>query len=275
VNRPGFTLAELLVTMVVVAILGTALARLIVSNSRFVSEHDAALEAREAARAGMHTMSSELRMVGKSGLLAASRDSVRLRVPIAFGMICRTIAATTVASMLPVDSATYTAAVPEGLAWRSAAGIYTLITRSLTVSSSANLAACAVDSIRVVPRGWLADITGIPGGQTPPPGSIFYLFQTVTYAFRPSGQLPGRIGLWRKTGSTPYEELVAPFDSSARFAFLLGPDLQLSLVPPADLNTVRGLELRLVGASDYIPQGRPAPATFDLRTRVVFMNQGS
>lgn len=271
----GFTLAELLVSMVVMAILGTALARLIISNSRFVSEQDAMLEAREAARAAMHAMSSELRMVGDGGLLAASRDSVRLRVPIAFGMICRTLAATTVASMLPVDSASYAAAVPEGLAWRNATGTYTTITRTLTVSPSVNLAACALDSIRVVPRGWLAEITGIPGGQTPPAGSIFYLFHIVTYSFRPSAQLPGRIALWRRMGSTPYEELVAPFDSSARFAFLLGADLQPSLNPPADLNTVRGLELRLVGASEYIAQGRSAPATFDLRTRIAFVNKGS
>ncbi|GBD31590.1 hypothetical protein HRbin33_00549 [bacterium HR33] len=272
-NRRGFTLVELLMAMLVMAILGTALARLIISNSRFVSQQDALLEAREAARAAMHSMSSELRMVGDGGLLAASAESVTVRVPIAFGMTCRTSGGAVVASMLPVDSATYAAAAPAGLAWRDAGGSYTVITRSITVSPSTNTAACSADSIRVVPGGWLVEISGIPGGQRPPSGSIFYLFEIVTYSFRPSAELPGRIGLWRKTGSTPYEELVAPFDSSARFAFLLGANLNPTETVPPDLDSVRGLELRLVGASDYPPQGSSTPSRFDLRTRVAFMNK--
>ncbi len=269
----GFTLAELLVAMAVMAILGTALARLIISNSRFVSQQEAMLEAREAARAAMHSISSELRMVGDGGLLAAAAESVKVRVPIAFGMTCRTSGGAVVASMLPVDSATYASAAPAGLAWRDATGSYTVITLSITVSASTDTAACSVDSIRVVPGGWLIEITGIPGGQRPPSGSIFYIFEIITYSFRPSAELPGRIGLWRRTGSAPYEELVAPFDSTARFAFLLGANLDPTETVPADLDSVRGLELRLVGASDYPPQGRSSPSRFNLRTRVAFMNK--
>lgn len=269
----GFTLVELLVAMAVMALLGTALARLIISNSRFVSQQDAMLQAREAARAAMHSISSELRMVGDGGLLQASAESVTVRVPIAFGMTCRTAGGAIVAAMLPVDSATYAAAVPAGLAWRDATGRYTVITRSITVSASTNMAACAADSIRVVPGGRLVEITGIPGGQSPPSGSIFYLFEIVTYSFRPSAELPGRIGLWRRSGSRPYEELVAPFDKTARFAFLLGANLEPREAVPASLDSVRGLELRLVGASDYPPQGSSAPSRFELRTRVAFMNK--
>lgn len=272
-NARGFTLAELLVAMAVMAILGTALARLIISNSRFVSQQDAMLEAREAARAAMHSMSAELRMVGDGGLLAASAESVTVRVPVAFGMICQRSGAAVVASLLPVDSTSYAAASPAGLAWRDATGSYAVITRSITVSPSTNTAACSVDSIRVVPEGRLVEVTGIPGGQSPPSGSIFYIFEIVTYTFRPSTELPGRIGLWRKTGSAAYEELVAPFDSTARFAFLLGANLEPTETVPGDLNSVRGLELRLVGASDYSPQGSPGPTRFDLRTRVAFMNK--
>lgn len=273
----GFTLTELLVTMVVLAILGTALAQIILNNARFVSRQDAMMEARESARSAMTAMSFELRMVGDGGLLAASRDSVTVRVPYAFGMTCTTIDATATASVMPTDSAVYATAVPGGLAWRGGTGTYTVINIG-GVSPSTNTAACSViDTIRVVPGGWLIDVnlTGVPALSRPPYGSVFYLFHTVTYRFGASTDLPGRVALWRRAGSAAYEELVAPFDGSARFAFLLGPNLEPSETAPADLNTVRGLELRLVGASVSIPQGHSQPQTFDLETHVAFLNRNN
>ncbi len=277
-SRRGFSLAELLIAMVVMALLGTGLARIIVNNSRFVSRQDAMMDARATARAAMQSLIAEVHMVSDSGLRAASRDSVTVLVPYVFGVACRTTAGTTVASLMPADSVMYAAAVPEGLAARdSSSGAYRSPVTGFTVASSSNTAACTADSIRVIPGGRLIGMSGIPGVQVPPSGSLFYLYQTVTYKFATSVDLPGRRGLWRKAGAGAYEELAAPFDTSARFAFLMGPfmnvDARTSFASQAARDSVRGLQLRLYGASVSTPEGGSTPQTFQLRTRVAFMNR--
>jgi prepilin-type N-terminal cleavage/methylation domain-containing protein len=278
-SRRGFSLAELLVAMVVMGLLGVALVTIMVNDSRFVSNQDAMLEARGTGRAVMQSMIAELHMVGDKGLVAAAKDSVRIRLPYSFGMACRTAGGTTVATMMPGDSLMYATAVPEGLAWRDpSSGSFTdpsLIT-GISVAASTNTAACTPDSIRQVPGSRLIAISGIPGVNLPPSGSLLYLYQTVTYKFATSSDVPGRRGLWRKAGAGAYEELAAPFDSTAIFAFLMGPFMTVDTrasVGAAALDSVRGLQLRLYGASVSAPQGRSSPQTFLLRTRVAFMNK--
>lgn len=270
----GFTLIELLVATTVFAILGVALARMLVSDSRFVSEQEAMMYARQTARAARNTMAVELRMVGDNGLLAAASDSVTARVPYAFGMTCLSGMTGTVASLMPPDSLMYASAVADGIAWRSITGAYTFVS-GISASSSTATSACTSDSIRIVPGGTLVNVSGIPAALIPPSGRIFYLYQNVTYRFGSSSELPGRRGLWRRRGTAAAEEVLAPFDTSARFAFLVGPSSAMQEAPPADLTTVRGLELRLVGASITPPQGSPVPETFRLITRVPFTNRAN
>jgi type II secretory pathway pseudopilin PulG len=258
-------------------LLGAALARILINNSRFVERQDAMMEARATARAAMQSMASELHGVGDNGLLGASRDSVTLRVPYAFGMACRFSGGTTIASLMPVDSVTYASAAPEGLAWRTVGGAYTAIS-PVAVASSGNISQCTADSIRVIPGGKLVAISGPSvNSNSPPSGSLMYLYHTVTYKFAPSVDLPGRRGLWRKAGSAGYEELAAPFDTSAKFAFLFGPYMRVqvrtSISIQASRDSVRGLELRLTGASVTTPPGASRPPRFDLRSRIAFSNK--
>lgn len=271
-SQRGFTLVELLIGMVVTAILGIALARILISDSRFVGKQDAMINARHASRAAMNTMVTELRMVGDGGLLAATPDSVRVLVPYAFGLTCTVSGTELIASLMPPDSLMYASAVTDGLAWRDSVGAYNMIT-GIAVAGSSDLAACQADSIRVVPGGMLVAISGL-SGSPPQPGRIFYLYQTVTYSFSASTDIPGRIGLWRKAGTAAAEELVAPFDSAAGFGCLVGPSLQVQTCPPGGgLAIVRGLELRMVGASEYPPPGSTTPETFSLVTQVPFLNK--
>jgi hypothetical protein len=264
--------------MVVMAILGTALARILINNSRFVSRQDAMMESRATARAAVQAIVTELHMVPDSGLLMATRDSIRVTVPYAFGMTCQpTSGTTTVAALMPADSLMYASATVEGMAWRDGTGAYRPQIPGIAVAPSANLGPCTADSIRVIPGGNLIAISGIPSARMPPSGSIFYLYQTVTYGFMTSADVPGRRGLWRRAGAGVYEELAAPFDTSAKFAFLMGPFMQrqvrTSLPSRASRDSVRGIELRFTGQSVSAPQGASAPQTFDLRTTVAFMNR--
>lgn len=257
--------------MAVTAILGTALARILISDSRFVGRQEAMIDARHASRAAMSIMSVELRMVGDGGLIAAAPDSVSVEVPYAFGVTCDTDGTDLIASLLPRDSLMYATAILDGMAWRNNAGVYNRIT-GLTVTSSAATAACDSDSVRVVPGGELIAIAGVPG--TPPgPGQIMYLYQTLTYRFAASTELPGRIGLWRRVGAVAAEEMVAPFDTTAGFGCLVGPNLQVQTCPPGGgLATVRGVELRLTGESEFDSPQTGEPERFRLVTQLPFLN---
>lgn len=263
--RRGFTLIELLVTIVVFAILGMALARLMVGNSRFVGRQEAQLEARQTARAAMNVVVTELRMVSDGGLLGASADSVRVRVPYAFGVLCRS----GYALLAPPDSAAYAAAAPSGIAYQQTGGTYAFNGSVTVTGTTASTTECDTDSLRLVPGGRRITLSST---SVAPAGTIFYLFQNVTYKFATSAALPGRRALWRNT-SAGNEELLAPFASSARFAFLVGARLTVQTTVPTPLSLVRGLELRLTGESEDAPAGASAPTQFPLSPRVKFMNQ--
>ena len=282
-SRRGFTLVELLVAMVVMGILGIALIKVLSDNTRFVSRQDTMMDARLTARAAMYAMLNDLQEVGDGGLLAASRDSVTVRVPYAFGMLCGTSGGVTTGSLLPVDSLTYATALPDSIAIRTAAGPY-VMQRLTSVSGTPNQGDCTADSIRVVPGGRLVGLA--IQGPSPASGALFFLSQVVTYRFMASVAVPGRVGLWRRVGSTGYpgsNEVAAPLDSSARFAFLMQRDLAhvdqratFSGGPQqklAALDSVRGLELRLTGASVATPQGASRPQAFALWPRVTFRNK--
>jgi prepilin-type N-terminal cleavage/methylation domain-containing protein len=263
-TRRGFTLVEVLITMFVLGILGTALARLMISNSRFVSQQEAELEARQTARAAMNVMLPELRMVGTGGLRAAARDSVTVRVPYAFGVLCPNEYAT----LAPADSAVFANAVPHGIAYQTSGGGYTFDSTITMAATTAQTALCDSDSIRVVPGGQRITLTA-PIGLS---GSIFYLYQTVTYRFANSSAIPGRQGLWRQAKGAAAEELISPFDTAARFVFLVGSRLTPQLTVPSPLSNIRGLEIRLVGASVNPAQGASQPTRFALHPRVRFGN---
>jgi type II secretory pathway pseudopilin PulG len=279
VRRPnaGFVLAELLVAMVIAAIIGIALTQLVVSQSRFVALQGGIMQSRGGARAALNVMARDFRMVTDSGLVAASPESVTVRVPYAFGVACTQVSGTTIVSLLPADSASYYSASLSGYAWRDSTGAFKY-EQPATASASAT-SYCSNPLYTSPPiatlsvPGWTATAVAVaPNDVHTAPGAIVYLYQLVRYAFAPSGQLPGRIGLWRTLVSAGQrDELVAPFDSTAGFQFL-DSVFVAHTAPPSDLTTVHGLRLVLVAASELPPEGRTVPMQFSLVTDVVFRN---
>jgi hypothetical protein len=175
-----------------------------------------------------------------------------------------------IAAATPADSAVFASGTASGLAWRAPGTGQFQFALGVSVTGSSNQAACSADSIRVLPGGRLLAIN--TSADTIPPGSVFYLYQNVRYAFAASAELPGRIGLWRQAAAGVDEELAWPFDTSAGFGFLIGTSEEPQATPPVDLTTVTGLELRLVGMSALVARGDDEPRSFDLRTRVSLMN---
>jgi prepilin-type N-terminal cleavage/methylation domain-containing protein len=278
-SRRGFTLAELLIATVVMGILGVAMTRILVNDSRFVSKVEAMMNARQAARAALNTMAVELQMVSHDGLLSADRTSIELRVPYAFGILCngRQSGSNWVryAVLVPTDSLMYDAATPNGVGWRDATGDYAFFDVSnVSLAPSALQSYCIDAGIRVPDNRFAGKLIQMQFSADPfGSGDVFYLYQDVRYRFSTSVEVPGRLALWRLRTGSAWEELLSPFDPSSEFRFyVIGSDTA-RVAPPADLSQVTGLELRLVGASEVIPQGSLLPPSFELTTRVNFLNR--
>ena len=271
-DRPGFSLAELMVALVLTAIIGTALARLIIYQSRFVALQDGMMRARSGARAALNVMSAELRAITDGGLVAASTDSITLRVPYAFGVACQQTSGRTNVALLPGDSALYGAAIPGGYAWRDTTGAFAFVDGATV---SAGICAPPAPAITVVgTTGWPArSVAASNSNPNTPVGAIVYLYQRIRYAFAPSASIPGRRALWRTVLSTgTRDELVVPFDTSSRFQFLVGNAYTVQAAPPAVLDSVRGLRIRFVGQSEAPPEGHTVPVQFDLSSDILFRN---
>lgn len=268
-KRRGFTIIELIVTMTVMAILGTALIRMMVADSKFVSHIEGLMSARQGARAAMTVMTAELQGVANGGVTAATTTSITIRMPVAFGMTCNTQGQWTHLSVLPTDSAMLASASVTGLAWRDSSGTYNDVTGITFSMSGGSLGQCTADSVRVVSGGQVARARDAGGVAS---GVVFYVFEDITYSFESSGLVPGRTGLFRTDGSSTKEELLAPFDSTASFGFLVSQNLTPLDTVPSDLSTIRGLQLNLVGESYNNPQSRSEPAEFKLVTTIAFKN---
>jgi prepilin-type N-terminal cleavage/methylation domain-containing protein len=294
--RRAFTLAEILIAITILGIVGASLVRLIIVQSRFSEQRLALRTARTVSRNAMNIMLTDLRMVQDSGgLIAAAANSVTVRVPISFGLLCAGGAAPTL-SLLPADSAMTALGQYGGWAYRdSATGRYTykdagtigpfngLTTGTSTVCTD-SVAGPGILPLTANGRTTrVITLADAPTG-TPNPGWPVFVYQQITYKFDSSSSYAGRIGLYRKvkTGTTTSitDEIIAPFDTSAKFRFyVLNADTAQSGVPGAPsptsstLATVRGLQLVLTGASPRVPQGSSQPKQAGLVTGVFFKNR--
>src|SRR5262249_30509919 len=128
-------------------------------------------------------------------------------------------------------------------------------------------------------QGKVVQITStgtLPTGTTA--GSMAMIWQSVRYVFASSKVYSGRLGLFRiVTSASPPDtnELIAPFSTPARFNYYTTnrntKDTPTS-TSPADLSTLRGLEIYLAAeAADTVP-GRTGPKKSPLTTAVFFKN---
>lgn len=289
--RRGMTLAEVLIALVLIGIVGAMFTKMLVAQGRFFNTQYAQRSARSVARAPMNILLSELRMVQDQGGVAdaqADGKRVRLKVPYRFGVVCGTAGGATVATMLPVDealSATY-----AGWAWRAVDGSYTelVATDPLGAEAPKDVTGQAAEATCMAARIH-KPVINVAGGGTKegrvfelrpagaaPTISPVFLWQYVAYEFKSSGAYPGQIGLYRieadGTEAAKEVELMAPFDTSARFKFFVQGQDNSQIDVPASLATIRGLDLVLNGAAGAPTTPGGAPAVNKLTTAVFFKN---
>lgn len=281
-TNSGFTLVELLVALVITSIVGASLVRMLVDQTRFIDHQEAWRSARSVSRSSLNRVLSDLRTVeavgGMESAVAGGKDFT-VRVPYAFGVICSATATAATATLMPVDSAMFSAPGFSGFAWRNNAGVYTYVTAGAALNTAGTAANCTGPNIATVaafngsPAGRVVDLGGTLA-PVPPVGSIVFLFRRVRYEFKASVALPGSTGLWRTvvtTGAT--EEIATPFDASARVRFYVLNGAVAQAAVPAPLSDVRGLEFALDGLSESTPRGSAGPMKSELTTSIFFENR--
>ena len=279
--RRGFTLIELLVGMVLFAIVGALFTKLLTVQGKFYDRQGMGNAARNVSRASLNRVVSDFRMIeATGGVVAASPTSLTIRIPFAIGVMCGNGFGGTVLTLLPVDSTTYAQAPFVGYAWRNFNnGTYSYVENPATKTESDALmiAVCTAQNVTTVPKGKVVLVTPVlpvnAGLGTP-----VFLYARVRYEFKASTAVPGKLGLYRTTiaanGAENAEELVAPFANTASWKFytLTGGSVAQTNAP-ADLATIRGLELHLDGISENRAPGMIAEETAPFTTAVFFKNR--
>src|SRR4051794_36827641 len=293
--RRGVTLVELLLSLIVTAIVGAALIRMVLSQARFMDQQEAWRGARAVARGGVNRLISDLRVVEATGGLtaaAAGGQDFTVRVPYAFGIICNMPALNSATvSLLPVDSAMYNAPGKSGFAIRADDGTYTYYTSSVlsTVPAAGVPGNCTAPPAPNALITTLPVFNGSPAGQvvlltatavsfapTPKIGHIVFIYRRIRYEFKASVLVPGRTGLFRTpldAPGAPSEELATPFAATARVNFYVLNNAAPQAAVPGTLSQTRGFELVLDGMSERTPGGSAGPKTANVRTSVFFENR--
>jgi hypothetical protein len=275
--RRGLSISELIVGMVILGIIGMALSRVLVSQARYFSHQKNSNVARNVSRGPLNRVVSDLRMVeAEGGVLSASDTSILARIPYAMGVVCAGVGGSTHISLLPVDSAMFAGLGFSGYAWRTGEGKYRYVeTGPPTLSTGGSLSVCTTAQISSLTAQQAKIITISPAlVDTASVGTPVFLFRRITYSFGPSLSVLGTRGLFRTVvGTGETEELSAPFENSAKFRFFVMNSQTSQADPPADLSTLRGIELILNGMSEQVASGSTTKSKAPFTTAVFFKNR--
>jgi prepilin-type N-terminal cleavage/methylation domain-containing protein len=294
-GRRGFTIVEIITALVIIAIIGLAMTKLVLGQTRSFQFDNGGRRARAAARSAMNILITDLRMTqdngGVSAVDATNNRFVTVQVPTVFGFVCELTGSGIVAALVATDSFQLATSKYGGYAVRdSVTGIYSYsVATSSDTIQSAGPGRCHGGGVNQYAD--TATIAGRRGGvyvMTPAPpgitavGSPMFVWQTVKYEFATSTIYPGRLGLYRtvsgRGGSDrTTDELIAPFASSARFYYYTmnpygNPSDSAVTTPPGNLNNLRGFRIFLPAESSDTMPTRNTPQSATVSTAVFFKN---
>lgn len=276
-SRKGMSIAELVIGMFILAIVGMGLTKVMASQARYFDHQKTGNLARAVSRGPLNRVVSDLRMVEASGgVISASPTAIEMRVPYAVGVVCGPGPTNvyTHISLLPVDSAMYSAPGYSGYAWRRGDGVYNY-TADNTTKEVGTLSVCDSYGIKTLSASGSRVIRIMPKLDSAATyGTPVFLFRDIRYSFAASTSVPGTIGLYRTRMETNQsEELSAPYHSSARFRFFIGGNITAQDNAPSDLSTIRGIELNMTGMSERTPTGETQKKMAPFTTAVFFKNR--
>lgn len=266
----GFTLVEVLITIVVAGVLGGALMTLVIGQQRFYAKSDNALLAQQNIRAAVDLMAAELRMASPDDIIQASSDSVVVRFDILRAVICDTLGGGQ-ADIFVYDSVgnTNLPSAFRGTAYSGpydSAFVYADAFTSTSSTSAPAKATCqangadpngtAANSDFRRTSGWAAQY-----GVTPLRGSLIRWYGALTYRFGSSTTISGADAIWRNG-----QELVTPFETGAAFQYVMANGSIQNSVNSATLANIREIRLVMTATGDG-PFNVRRPVTYDIPLR--------
>ena len=275
-RRAGFSLPELLISMVVVAVIGAALTKLVLAQNKFYEKQSLQRDARNVSRSALSIINADSRMIEESNsIIAASGTSVRFRVPWAVGVACGSL---TVA-VLPVDSLVNRESIVNttDIGVRQSNGTFQRVLSTggtpmagIADAGAAGVTTCTAAGVTPVPG---STVYTVPSIGTPTPGTPIILYRELRYAIKSSNMIPGRLGLFRRLGLTGTdEEIVAPLDAASTFQYftLNNP---VPGAAPGSVSQIYGIRFNLIGASERSAGGSNTIEQASLVTSVFFRNR--
>lgn len=262
VGRAGFTLVETLITLIVAGVLGVAILTLILGQNRFYEHSDDAIYAQQTIRAAMDLMSSELRMISPTDLLAAEEDSLAARFDLVRGVVCDTLSSDDV--YLFVYDSVENANLPAGFRGAAASGPYSATYvygdnfdwRSETSTPSAAQSTCENNGspVGVTPSNVYRQVSGLGdafsttalGGAKPERGSLVRFYGELSYSLGASSFGSG-LAVWRND-----QELVSPFETGGSFEYVMADGSVQSSVGSSDFDQVRVIRIDLTAVGEDV-----------------------
>lgn len=249
----GFTLVELLFTLVIGSLVATGVLSLVFQQNSFYGSADDAMHAQKTARTAADLMGRELRMASGEDLISATADSVAVRFTLLRALVCDSTAAdeatvfvydSVTNSMLSGGSFVGTAySTPYDSAWAYADGWVPTGGATGTVPKSTCTAVGApgtgTDITYVETTGWTSTFADVPD-----PGSLIRVYSRLTYRFAPAVNFGTGTALWRGNA-----ELLAPFARGA-FSYVMSDGSVQNSVASGDFPDVAAVRVTATAEGD-------------------------
>lgn len=230
-SKRGFTLVELMVALVIAGILVAIIFQFLVGQVRFSRLQTAREEVQQNARIAVDVISSDLRAVGRQGIVAAGSDAIAFRTPRAWGLVCG-YSGGSLAVIFPAAAVPALKTGSDQLTIGAATYPVTDVTSDGT--NAANVCNTNVKPIPVAAaserRARLYD--GAPSGLLP--RQDVYVYDQVAYDVGGS-TVTGIPGLWIRRNGQP---LVGPLPASVGLSLVYQDSLGNTLPNPPNLNAI-------------------------------------
>jgi len=287
-NRRGFTLVELLVAVVLLAIVGSAVYQLLVRTQRFSRAESERADLQSNIRAGTLVLASELHEVGyddstgagakSPDIFAAASDSIVFRAIRSSGIVCRLVTDTIV-----VDTTRNYSAYRLPVAGRDTLMLYAEIDVTTSTDNvwlrrriagvKASTCSASFGSRPGIALATKLKVTGATGDSVWL-GAPMRTSEVVVYKFYSTGG-KNYLGTYSKTlvGGEAIQPILGPLAANgSQFTYLDSTGGTTTTIAK-----IRGVRVTLFGTTDQTVNGvgglgAPAQATDSLRTLVSLRN---
>lgn len=255
----GFTVAEMLVALVIAGVLAAGVITLLMGQNRFYGATDDVVYAEQSLRATSDMLASEIRGIAPRGdVVAAGARTLTFRMDLHRGVVCHVDGASRdVYVFMYSETTAPNTGDPTGVAFREAydgsAFAYQafdpLVLRRVAADPGSVVATTCENNggppvaANEIGRYWL--IPSWPGSPVPRDGSVLRIFGEVTYEFGASSFTPGGTAIFRNS-----QEVASPFGPDASFSYVMAGGGVRSSVPAGETGDIVRVRIGATAVGD-------------------------